>query len=102
MTIHGSFRGELYTIVVNMAGGFKMQPPEPFKGDHEMFEDFAFRFKAYMNLESSEFDQLFTFAERSDHPITDEDFKVDGVLNQPIVELSRKLNFMLIQVFWGS
>ena len=77
----GIFTGELHTIVTEMTGGFKMQPPEAFSGDHEKFEGFAFNFKAYMNLESSEYDRLFNFAEVDDKPITDEDFTVDGVVN---------------------
>ena len=82
-------------------GGFKMQPPEAFNGDHETFEDFAFKFKAYMNLESSGYDRLFNFAEVNDKPITDDDLTVDGVVNQTNMDLSKKLNFMLIQVLQG-
>ena len=93
--------GELHTVFAEMTGGFKMQPPEAFNGDHEKFEDFAFKFKAYMNLESSEYDRLFNFAEVNDQPITDDDFTVDGVVNQMNVDLSKKLNFMLIQVLQG-
>ena len=68
MTIAGAFTREVYTIVTEMTAVFKMQPPEASTGDHEMFEDLAFKIHTDMNLESSGNDRLFNFAEVNDQP----------------------------------
>ena len=70
--------------------------PRPFSGKAEDWDDFSFKFKAYMAMKNAKYVTIFTGAEKSTDVITDQHFIVEGELNGDLVELSRELQHMLI------
>ena len=85
-----------------VAGGFKVPMPRPFSGKAEDWDDFSFKFKAYMAMKNAEYVTIFTRAEKSTDVITDQHFVIEGDLNEDLVKLSRDLQYMLIHLREGS
>jgi hypothetical protein len=84
------------------AGSFKVPMPKPFSGKAEDWDDFSFKFKAYMVMKKADYVTIFTGAEMSTDVITDQHFIIEGDLKEDLVKLSRELQYMLIHLCEGS
>ena len=76
--------------------------PKPFSGKAEDWDDFSFKFKAYMVMKNADYVTIFSGAEKSTGVITDQHFIIEGDLKEDLVKLSRELQYMLIHLCEGS
>ena len=71
---------------------------ETFSGKQEDYESFSRRLKAYFISQNEVFKKLFSHAEKTDEPITDELFTE----HQEELKLSRDLHYVLVQLRRGT
>ena len=86
-----------------MASEFKLPPPKNFSGKQEDWDDFSYRFKAYMVMRNHKFERFFNVAETATAELTSENFRGEGgVVDEEGIKLSHELHYMLIHVCEGS
>ena len=100
-TVHGSSSSGNPSLGFSPSGPFQFTPPGSFSGKREEFEEFSFKFKAYMNLMNPRYAETFKQVEdRLDEEITDSAFSVgsEGAVDQELVQMAHTLQWTLISI----
>ena len=82
----------------------RLPPPQPFGGKVEEWEEWSWRYRAYLLLHDSRFEKLLLAAEQATSAITNLDLITTSDLDDTdysMVELSNTLFYSLVQVTTG-
>ena len=86
-------------------GSLKFPTPNTYGGKHDEWEDWAYKFKSYMQISNFEFGQLLNAAETSTEEVTDAKltYEAEGTgIDTHRVEMSRLLHYALVQFTTSS
>ena len=85
-------------------GSLKFPTPSAYSGKAEDWEDWSYKFRAYMTISNSEYSALMKYAEASTTVITDDLLLVEeeGVVDRRRIDLGHILHYTLVQLTSAS
>ena len=82
----------------------KLKPP-PFDGSYNNFEEWSYKFTAYMGLQNTFYPRMFRLAEQATQPVTEQHLRTAASTLEEAdhwVQLDNNLKYILINVTTGS